>query len=53
MSAIMMLDYFGQDEAAARIRAALDATYASGIRTKDLGGTAGTREFTRAVIDRI
>ena len=53
MSAIMMLDYFGQDEAAARIRTALDATYASGIRTKDLGGTAGTREFTRAVIDRI
>jgi isocitrate dehydrogenase (NAD+) len=53
MSAIMMLDYFAQDEAAARIRRALDATYADGIRTKDLGGTAGTREFTRAVIDRI
>jgi isocitrate dehydrogenase (NAD+) len=53
MSAIMMLDYFGQDTAAARIRAALGATYAAGIRTKDLGGSAGTRAFTRAVIDRI
>jgi isocitrate dehydrogenase (NAD+) len=53
MSAIMMLDYFEQDEAAARIRGALDATYADGIRTKDLGGAAGTREFTRAVLDRI
>jgi isocitrate dehydrogenase (NAD+) len=53
MSAIMMLDYFGQDGPAARIRSALDATYAAGIRTKDLGGAAGTRAFTRAVIDRI
>ena len=53
MSAIMMLDYFGQDEPAARIRGALDATYAAGIRTKDLGGSAGTRAFTRAVVDRI
>jgi isocitrate dehydrogenase (NAD+) len=53
MSAIMMLDHFGQDGPAARIRAALDATYAAGIRTKDLGGAAGTRAFTSAIIDRI
>ena len=53
MSAIMMLDHFEQDAAAARIRAAVDATYSDGIRTRDLGGSVGTRAFTRAVIDRI
>jgi len=53
VSAIMMLDHFGQDEAAERIRIALDATYAAGIRTRDLGGTAGTRAFARAILDRL
>jgi isocitrate dehydrogenase (NAD+) len=53
VSATMMLDHFGQDASAARIREALDETYAAGIRTKDLGGSAGTREFARAVVDRL
>ena len=53
VSAIMMLDHFDQQDAAERIRRALDATYADGVRTRDLGGDAGTREFARAVIDRI
>jgi isocitrate dehydrogenase (NAD+) len=53
VSAIMMLDHFGQDAAAERIRSALDATYAAGIRTRDLGGTAGTRAFARAILDRL
>ncbi|MGI6567732.1 MAG: isocitrate dehydrogenase [Firmicutes bacterium] len=33
-------------------RAALDCLQ-EGIRTRDLGGTAGTKEFTSAVIDRL
>ena len=53
VSAIMMLDHFGQDDAAERIRRALDATYAAGIRTRDLGGTAGTRSFAQAILDRL
>ena len=53
VSATMMLDHFGQDASAARIREALHETYAAGIRTKDLGGSAGTREFARAVVDRL
>ena len=51
--AIIMIDHFDQREAAERIRRALDETYAAGIRTHDLGGAAGTREFARAVISRI
>jgi len=53
VSAIMMLDHFDQQEAAGRIRRALEATYAAGIRTKDLGGAAGTKSFTRAILDRL
>jgi isocitrate dehydrogenase (NAD+) len=53
VSAIMMLDHFDQQDAAERIRRALDETYAAGIRTRDLGGSAGTREFARAVVSRI
>jgi isocitrate dehydrogenase (NAD+) len=53
VSAIMMLDHFDQQEAARRIRRALEGTYAAGIRTKDLGGNAGTKAFTRAILDRI
>ncbi len=36
---------------AGRIRAAVEATLASGMRTPDLGGTARTEDVTRAVID--
>ncbi|HKB70735.1 MAG TPA: isocitrate/isopropylmalate family dehydrogenase [Thermoanaerobaculia bacterium] len=53
VSAIMMLDHFDQQEAAGRIRRALEGTYAAGIRTKDLGGAAGTKSFTRAILDRL
>jgi isocitrate dehydrogenase (NAD+) len=53
VSAIMMLDHFDQQNPAERIRRALDETYAAGIRTRDLGGSAGTKAFTRAVLDRL
>jgi len=50
LSALMMLDHLGEREAAARIRAALDEVLVAGtIRTRDLGGTASTTEFTDAV----
>jgi isocitrate/isopropylmalate dehydrogenase len=45
-----MLDHVGEREAAARIREALRRVLAAGtVRTRDLGGTATTTEFTEAV----
>jgi isocitrate dehydrogenase (NAD+) len=51
MSGIMMLDHLGESSAAHRVRTALEKVYREGQHaTRDLGGTAGTREFTDAVI---
>lgn len=51
LSALMMLRHLGETEAADRISAALIRTLAERqIRTRDLGGTATTTEFTQAVI---
>ena len=50
LSALMMLDYLGEQEASGRIRAALDRVLTEGsVRTRDLGGTASTTEFTDAI----
>jgi isocitrate dehydrogenase (NAD+) len=51
LSAVMMLDHLKLTEYARRIEGALMAVYAAGqVRTKDLGGSAKTAEFTRAII---
>lgn len=51
MSSILMLNYLGEREAATRVDAALNKVYREGkYVTKDVGGTAGTKEFTEAVI---
>jgi isocitrate dehydrogenase (NAD+) len=51
MSAIMMLDYINEREAAARITRALNTVLQSRQKvTRDLGGTASTSEFTDAII---
>ena len=50
LSALMMLEHIGEGEQAARIRAALEKVLVDGrVRTRDLGGTASTTEFTEAV----
>ena len=50
LSAVMMLRHLGEAEAAACIKAALDGVLSAGrVRTRDLGGTASTTEFTRAL----
>jgi isocitrate dehydrogenase (NAD+) len=50
MSGFLMLDYIGERERAGRIRDALGRVLANGrVRTRDLGGTATTTEFTDAV----
>ena len=53
-SAVMMLEHLGERETAARIRSALVAVMTAGeALTRDLGGTAGTIEFTDAVVAAI
>lgn len=51
MSAIMMLDYLGETDAARRIENALHRVYREGnARTRDVGGSATTAQFTQAII---
>jgi isocitrate dehydrogenase (NAD+) len=51
LSSILMLDHLGERSAARRVEAALDKVYRQGQHmTRDLGGQAGTEEFTDAVI---
>jgi isocitrate dehydrogenase (NAD+) len=51
MSAIMMLDYLNERETALRVDAALQKVYHEGkFLTRDLGGHATTKQFTKAVI---
>ena len=53
LSAILMLRHLDLSGHADSIERALLATFAAGIRTSDIGGTAGTKEFARAVADRL
>ena len=51
LAAAMMLDHLGQAAAASRVRQAIRLALAEpGRRTRDLGGSATTREFTSAVL---
>ena len=53
-SASMMLDHLGHPEAAAEVFDAFASVLADdGPRTRDLGGTASTEEFTKRVLDGI
>jgi isocitrate dehydrogenase (NAD+) len=50
----MMLEHCKLPDLAVRLRNALDQTLnLDQIRTGDLGGRAGTAEFTRALVKRI
>lgn len=53
MSAIEMLKYIGESDAANRIKIALFETLNSDIKTADLGGNAKCSEFTDAIISRL
>jgi isocitrate dehydrogenase (NAD+) len=57
LSAVMMLDHLGESDVAELVRKALMTVLVEGrARTRDLGGTASTQEFTDAVcraLDRI
>jgi len=54
MAVVLMLDHVGRSELSKRLAAALDHTLlVSKVRTRDLGGTAGTREFGDAVLQAL
>jgi isocitrate dehydrogenase (NAD+) len=53
LSGLLMLRHIGEGPMADRIMKALGATLESGIRTRDLGGTASTTEFTEAICRRL
>lgn len=52
-SAALMLEELGEREASRRLLAALEATSSAGVRTRDVGGTASTREVGDAVAARL
>jgi tartrate dehydrogenase/decarboxylase/D-malate dehydrogenase len=49
----LLLEHLGYPELGASVVAALEATIASGTRTRDLGGSATTEEMAEAVIGRL
>ncbi|HEU5323113.1 MAG TPA: isocitrate/isopropylmalate family dehydrogenase, partial [Methylomirabilota bacterium] len=54
LAAAMMLEHLGELPAAKRVRDAVRATIVDdGVRTRDLGGTAGTAAFGDAVARRV
>jgi isocitrate dehydrogenase (NAD+) len=59
MSGVMMLNHLAEErddpacrKAAERIRTAYDSALEAGQKTRDLGGTLGTREFAQAIAER-
>jgi len=53
LSAVLMLRHIGEGGIADRVVAALATVLSEGIRTRDLGGTASTIEFTEAICRRV
>jgi len=53
MSAILMLRHLEMAEIAARVEAAMLDTLRAGIKTPDVGGKTGTKEFAKAVAERV
>jgi isocitrate dehydrogenase (NAD+) len=53
LSSVLMLRHIDEGPMADRITKALGDSLASGTRTRDLGGTASTAEFTEAICSRL
>jgi len=54
LSAAMMLDHVGMQDKAKRLRDAIDAVLCKDeVRTGDLKGKATTKQFARAIVDRL
>jgi isocitrate dehydrogenase (NAD+) len=54
LAAAMMLDHVEQHDLATRLRKTIEATLREGkVRTRDLGGSASTREYTQELVRRL
>jgi isocitrate dehydrogenase (NAD+) len=53
LSAIAMLEHLDLPDHARRVRAAMLETLAAGVRTPDLGGTATTSGYAKAIAERL
>ena len=53
LSGVLMLRHIGEGAMADRITKAVGETFASGTRTRDLGGQANTEEFADAICARL
>jgi isocitrate dehydrogenase (NAD+) len=54
LSACLMLEHLGDPDTATRIRDAIDAVITAGhTRTSDMGGSATTKEYTRALVEAL
>ena len=52
-AAMLLRDGLGRADVAGAVEQALADVLAAGVRTRDLGGDAGTREVTAAVVERL
>src|SRR5205085_4945730 len=52
-AALMLRHSFSMEAQAAAVESAVDRALAEGLRTPDLGGSAGTAEATRAVLKHL
>ncbi len=50
LSAALMLDHLGHPEEALRVRQAVDKATGAGVRTRDIGGSATTKEVVDAIV---
>lgn len=54
LAAALMLDHSKLPDMATKLRSAIDETLnIDNVRTGDLGGTAGTAGFTKALVSRL
>ncbi|GAA5974816.1 hypothetical protein JCM11641_008374 [Rhodosporidiobolus odoratus] len=53
LSSCQMLHHMGMHDVADRIQKAALDTIGSGVRTGDLGGKASTKEFTKAIVEKL
>jgi 3-isopropylmalate dehydrogenase len=53
LSAALMCDHLGYEDAGSRLRDAVESVLESGPHTPDLGGQASTDEFTERVIEEL
>lgn len=52
-TAAEMMRWLGEEQAADHLMQCIEAVCEKGILTRDLGGSAGTKEVTQAVCDEI